>query len=182
MLEQKQGKIINIGDPSGESPWPSFIPYGITKSGIIAMTKGLAKALAPHVQVNCVNPGPVLIPEYYSAKERSRAIERTLLKREGSADDIAEVKKDLDRKKQELANEYKALMKEKEQISKDKKKIRSKRAAKKHNKIILIYNEKIKDYERRKKAFNTEVEKYNILVEKELEEKLEKRQKERKSK
>jgi len=89
MVRQGKGKIINIADPSGESPWPSFIPYGLTKAGIIAMTKGLAKALAPDVQVNCINPGPVLIPENYTEKERKRAIENTLLKREGSAQDIA---------------------------------------------------------------------------------------------
>jgi NAD(P)-dependent dehydrogenase (short-subunit alcohol dehydrogenase family) len=89
MLQQGKGKIINIADPSGDSPWPSFIPYGLTKAGVISMTKGLAKALAPDVQVNCVNPGPVLIPEYYSQQERKRAIEHTLLKKEGSAQDIA---------------------------------------------------------------------------------------------
>ena len=89
MKKNGQGKIINIGDPSGISPWPSFIPYGITKSGIIAMTKGLAKALAPEVQVNCINPGPVMFPEHYDETERERALRRTLLKREGSPADIA---------------------------------------------------------------------------------------------
>jgi NAD(P)-dependent dehydrogenase (short-subunit alcohol dehydrogenase family) len=89
MLQQREGKMINIADASGDSPWPSFIPYGLTKAGVISMTKGLAKALAPDIQVNCVNPGPVLIPEYYSQQERKRAIEHTLLKKEGSAQDIA---------------------------------------------------------------------------------------------
>jgi NAD(P)-dependent dehydrogenase (short-subunit alcohol dehydrogenase family) len=90
MMKQKgSGKIINIGDPSGLSPWPSFIPYGLTKSGIIAMTKGLAKALAPEVQVNCINPGPVMLPDNYSEQEKTRALEKTLLKREGTGEDIA---------------------------------------------------------------------------------------------
>ena len=89
MKEHGGGKIINIGDPSGERPWSSYIPYGITKAGIISMTKGLARALAPDVQVNCINPGPVMLPEYYTEEERDRAIRRTLLKREGTAEDIA---------------------------------------------------------------------------------------------
>lgn len=89
MKKQGAGKIINIGDPSGLSPWPSFIPYGLTKSGIISMTKGLAKALAPEVMVNCVNPGPVMFPDHYSDEDRERALKKTLLKKEGSADDIA---------------------------------------------------------------------------------------------
>jgi len=89
MLAQGAGKIINIADTSGLRPWPSYIPYSMTKSGVISMTKGLAKALAPAVQVNCINPGPVLLPEDYTVREKERAIERTLLKREGRAEDIA---------------------------------------------------------------------------------------------
>jgi pteridine reductase len=89
MVKQGWGKIINIGDPSGENPWPSFIPYGLTKSGVIAMTRGLARALAPAVQVNCINPGPVMIPDSYSPDERKTAINRTLLRREGNPEDVA---------------------------------------------------------------------------------------------
>ena len=89
MLEQGWGKIINIGDTNGLNPWPSFIPYSLTKSGIISMTKGLAKALAPKVQVNCINPGPVMLPENYTKHEKEIAIKNTLLKREGNAEDIA---------------------------------------------------------------------------------------------
>ncbi len=83
------GKIINIGDPSGLNPWPSYIPYGLTKSGIISMTKGLAKALAPEVQVNCINPGPVMFPDHYSQEDQDRALRNTLLQKEGSPEDIA---------------------------------------------------------------------------------------------
>jgi pteridine reductase len=53
------------------------------------MTKGLAKALAPYVQVNGINPGPVLIPESYTDEERRKAVDKTLLKREGRAEDVA---------------------------------------------------------------------------------------------
>ena len=38
---------------------------------------------------NCVNPGPVLLPETYSPEERTRALNATLLRREGSPADIA---------------------------------------------------------------------------------------------
>ncbi|MEJ2543186.1 MAG: SDR family oxidoreductase [Calditrichaceae bacterium] len=89
MLKQKSGKIINIADAGAETPFPAYLPYSITKAGIINMTKGLAKALAPNIQVNCVSPGPVMFPEDYSEKERQYSIEQTLLKREGSAEDIA---------------------------------------------------------------------------------------------
>jgi len=89
MLERRSGKIINIADTSGLSPWPSYVPYSLTKSGVISLTKGLAKALAPNIQVNCINPGPVLMPETYSQEQIAQAIEKTLLKRAGKAEDIA---------------------------------------------------------------------------------------------
>ena len=89
MMKNCFGKIINIADTSGLKPWPSYIPYSITKSGVISLTKGLAKALAPHVLVNCINPGPVLIPEDYSEIQVNQAIDKTLLKRVGNANDIA---------------------------------------------------------------------------------------------
>ncbi len=89
MAKNKRGKIINIADTSGYRPFPSFIPYALTKSGMISMTKGLAKALAPYVQVNAINPGPVLIPESYTNEERRKAVDKTLLKREGRAEDVA---------------------------------------------------------------------------------------------
>ncbi len=89
MLKQKSGKIINIADAGAETPFPAYLPYSISKAGIINMTKGLAKALAPNIQVNCINPGPVMFPENYSEEERNFSISQTLLKREGSAEDIA---------------------------------------------------------------------------------------------
>lgn len=89
MLEQASGKIINIGDISGLRPWPSYLPYSITKSGVISLTKGLAKALAPNIQVNCINPGPVMIPNDYTESQVKQAIEKTLLKRAGTGKDIA---------------------------------------------------------------------------------------------
>jgi len=90
MVANKSGKIVNIADTSGLRPWPSYIPYSLTKSGMIGLTKGLAKALAPHIQVNCINPGPVLMPENYSEKQIALAIDKTLLNRAGKAKDIAE--------------------------------------------------------------------------------------------
>ena len=52
------------------------------------LTKAMAKALGPAVQVNAIAPGPVLLPENYTAEERERAIRSTVLKREGSPEDI----------------------------------------------------------------------------------------------
>ena len=93
MKDQGFGKIINIGDTSGLNPWPGYLPYSLTKSGIISMTKGLAKALAPEVLVNCINPGPVIIPDYYKESDIKNAVDKTLIKKTGSADDIVQTVK-----------------------------------------------------------------------------------------
>ena len=88
MKRQKAGKIINIVDVAAFSPWPSFLPYCAAKGGLLTLTRGLAKALAPEVQVNAIAPGPILFPPGIGAKEKRRAIEKTLLKRCGSVEDI----------------------------------------------------------------------------------------------
>lgn len=89
MKVQGRGRIINIGDTSYSSPWPDYLPYTISKAGVIAMTRGLAKSLAPQVLVNCINPGPVLLPQDYNEEQARKSIERTLLKRTGDPKDIA---------------------------------------------------------------------------------------------
>jgi len=89
MLQQKSGKIINIADVAGYTVWPDYLPYCVSKAGVIALTKGLAKAMAPHVLVNAIAPGTVLLAEDHDPAEERRLIERTPLKRIGTPTDIA---------------------------------------------------------------------------------------------
>jgi NAD(P)-dependent dehydrogenase (short-subunit alcohol dehydrogenase family) len=89
MQQQGGGKIVNIADAGAVRMFPGYLPYSVSKAGLVALTTGLAKALAPDIQVNCINPGPVLMPEEISETERVFALEQTLLKREGHPTDIA---------------------------------------------------------------------------------------------
>jgi NAD(P)-dependent dehydrogenase (short-subunit alcohol dehydrogenase family) len=89
MQRAGEGTIVNIGDWAGLRPYRGYLPYCVSKAGIIAMTKGLAKALAPHVRVNCVAPGAVLPPEHYTDAERQQLIDGTPLKRLGSPAAVA---------------------------------------------------------------------------------------------
>lgn len=89
MVDAGRGKIINIADTAGESIWPAYLPYSVSKAALLGVTRGLAKSLAPRVQVNAVAPGPVQFPEYYTEEQKRTAIERTLLKRPGSPEDVA---------------------------------------------------------------------------------------------
>lgn len=89
MLKQGQGKIINFADWAGVRPYADYLPYCISKAGVIAMTKGLAKSLAPKIQVNCIAPGPILLPPNFTPEETQKVINATPLKRIGSPKDIA---------------------------------------------------------------------------------------------
>ena len=90
MKRRGSGKIINIADASAvRSPWLDYLPYSIAKGGLVTLTHGMAKALAPEVQVNAIAPGPILPPPGLSAAEKKKAAAMTLLKRWGSPSDIA---------------------------------------------------------------------------------------------
>src|SRR5260370_10128729 len=89
MRRQGAGKIVNIGDWAGIRPYSNYLPYTVSKSGLIGLTRGLAKALAPEVQVNCVAIGPVLPPEDASEEEIARMLAGALTQRLGLPEDGA---------------------------------------------------------------------------------------------
>ena len=89
MRRQGAGKIVNIGDWAGIRPYNNYLPYTVSKSGLIGLTRALAKALAPEVQVNCIALGPVMPPEDYDADEIARLAKATLTKTLGTPEDVA---------------------------------------------------------------------------------------------
>jgi NAD(P)-dependent dehydrogenase (short-subunit alcohol dehydrogenase family) len=84
-----RGQIVNLLDAAALRPFPAYLPYSAAKAGLLALTIGLARALAPAVRVNGVAPGPVLFPESYTPEQRRKALDATLLKREGRPEDVA---------------------------------------------------------------------------------------------
>lgn len=84
------GKIVNIADWAGLRPYKNYLPYVISKGGIVTMTKAMAKELAPEIAVNAIAPGPVMLPEDFDAAAAERIRKGTLLQRLGSPDDIAQ--------------------------------------------------------------------------------------------
>lgn len=81
-------KIINFADSSAISPAANFIPYGVSKAAVIALTKGLAKAYAPDILVNALCPGPTLLQEEGDERSFERAVAKTALKNKGTIEDI----------------------------------------------------------------------------------------------
>jgi len=90
MRAHSGGGIVTLADVAGIRPWVDYLPYSISKAGIITLTHALAKELAPSVRVNALAPGPVLFPDDFDPVVRRREIERTLLKREGHPQNIAD--------------------------------------------------------------------------------------------
>ena len=90
MKSSGEGKIINMVDVSAERPWKSFLPYCASKAALISLTRGLARALSPEVQVNGIAPGTVLPPPEHIEIDLTASVENSLLKRIGKAEDIVQ--------------------------------------------------------------------------------------------
>ena len=88
VMGRRGGRIVNIADVGAVRAWPSYVPYGISKAGVVMMTRGLAAALAPRIQVNAVGPGVVLLPEGFPRMTKGR-LARIPMGREGSPEDVA---------------------------------------------------------------------------------------------
>lgn len=88
-LRRNRGAIVNLGDTSWDRPWPDHLAYGASKGGLVALTRALARALAPEVRVNAVSPGIAVFPESYDADVRRRLVARIPLRTEGTPESIA---------------------------------------------------------------------------------------------
>lgn len=88
-LAQRHGSIVNIADLAAFESWTAYVPHSITKAGVVQMTRGLARALAPHVRVNAVAPGAVLLPDGWSDDSAARLAATTPLGRLGTPEDVA---------------------------------------------------------------------------------------------
>lgn len=62
-LRDSGGSIVNLVDINAERGMAGFGPYTMAKSAMEAMTRTLARELAPQVRVNAVAPGAILWPE-----------------------------------------------------------------------------------------------------------------------
>jgi len=88
-MGRRGGRIVNIADIGAVRAWPGYIPYGLSKAGIAMLTKGLAAALAPAIQVNAVGPGVVSLPEGFPRDAGKRLTARIPMGRLGKPTDVA---------------------------------------------------------------------------------------------
>ena len=91
-LQANGGSIVNIVDIIADKPRAGYTPYSASKSGLLAMTRSLARELAPGIRVNGVSPGAILWPEdaaEQSEEARQKILSATPLGRIGEPADIA---------------------------------------------------------------------------------------------
>jgi pteridine reductase len=88
-LAAARGLLLNLVDIHGLRPLKHYAVYSVAKAGLIMLTKALARELAPDVRVNAVAPGPVMWPDTADEALKEKVVSRTLLKRPGSAVDVA---------------------------------------------------------------------------------------------
>ncbi len=94
MVKQPEGgNIITFGDWAIERPYLNYAAYFPSKGAIPTLTRTLAVELGtrnPNVRVNCILPGPVMLPPDFPQAERDAAINATLVKREGRPENVVQ--------------------------------------------------------------------------------------------
>lgn len=94
MVKQPDGGcIVTLGDWAIDRPYSGYAAYFASKGVIPTLTRTFAVELGmrnPNIRVNCVMPGPVMLPPDLPEAERREAIEATLVKREGRPDNVAQ--------------------------------------------------------------------------------------------
>lgn len=94
MVTNKFGKIINISSIWGIVGASCEVHYSVSKGGVIALTKALAKEVAPsNINVNCIAPGMIDtdMNKGLSKEEIKEIVEEIPLMKMGTPQDIAEL-------------------------------------------------------------------------------------------
>jgi pteridine reductase len=82
------GKVINMTDIAAGKPYLNYLPYSIARSGVVAFTQALARALAPEVQVNAIAPGTILFPEDMPKETQKKILEKIPAGRTGTIQEL----------------------------------------------------------------------------------------------
>ncbi len=92
MKRQGEGRIIHFSDwisASGRPRYKDYLPYYVTKTGILGLTEALALELAPDILVNTIAPGPILAPSNLTPEEYENVQKATPLQKWGGSIEIA---------------------------------------------------------------------------------------------
>ncbi|MDK1384948.1 SDR family oxidoreductase [Sinorhizobium sp. 8-89] len=82
------GLVINVIDQRVWSPNPRFYSYMLSKSALWTATQTMAQALAPHIRVNGIGPGPTLPNERQKQSDFQAQVDALILKRGPALDEF----------------------------------------------------------------------------------------------
>ena len=88
-----RANVINIVDQRVLKKTPEFLTYSLAKMGLWSLTQTAAQALAPHVRVNAVAPGPTLKGRRQSDDHFADQRKNTILERGSDSSEILEAVK-----------------------------------------------------------------------------------------
>jgi meso-butanediol dehydrogenase/(S,S)-butanediol dehydrogenase/diacetyl reductase len=103
LVKSSAGVVINVSSISGLlPPREGNTAYCSSKGAVMAVTRAMARDLAPHgIRVNCLVPGPIdtlmpagafeKLPEEQRPAARAAAVSRNMIKRFGTAEEVASV-------------------------------------------------------------------------------------------
>jgi pteridine reductase len=93
VAQPEGGTIVTIGDWAEARPYLDYAAYFPSKGAIPTLTRSLAVELGtrnPKVRVNCILPGPVLLPPDLPQAEKDKSIRATLVRHEGKPENIVQ--------------------------------------------------------------------------------------------
>jgi pteridine reductase len=82
------GVIVNLCDKGALEPWVEFAHHGISKAGLLALTKVTAAGYGPDIRANAIIPGLVLKPEAMDETRWQQFAQEMPLERPGTAEDV----------------------------------------------------------------------------------------------
>ncbi len=88
LMQVSGGVIINISDSGARKTWTGYPAYIISKAALEALTRLLARSLAPTIRVNAVAPGLILQPEEMPEEDWQRLVNRLPVKKAGVPKDV----------------------------------------------------------------------------------------------
>lgn len=83
------GCIVNVADVAGDRPFRNYVPYCVSKAGLVMLTRAMAKAYAPGIRVNAISPGTVLFRDDEDPATRDAVTARIPRGRVGGPEDVA---------------------------------------------------------------------------------------------
>ena len=82
------GLIVNISDIGAHKVWSHYSSYTVSKAGLEALTKLLARSFAPQIRVNAIAPGLVLPSDVVTPEQWDTLVEKLPLKRAATVEEI----------------------------------------------------------------------------------------------